>query len=251
MWIWRRKLGLTSGGPRFLVIGAQKAGTTWLYYCLIHHPEIFLPTPKELHYFDANFHSPFRIYMNYFREAGARMSGEMTPCYSSLSAFRVAQVRQLIGSQKIIFLLRNPVERAESHALMELCAQQGRSAEEIPAKDFIAHFKSKNSILRTKYLRTYRIWCNAFGKENVYLDSYDRVSQCPETLLRDICEFLGVDSSFAFPQSATRQKVHFNKPFEFSEELDAMLEKMYPEEMRFYREVTVARLAGKKPSPRI
>jgi hypothetical protein len=35
------------------VIGAQRAGTTWLYYHLYKHPEVWLPPIKELHYFDA------------------------------------------------------------------------------------------------------------------------------------------------------------------------------------------------------
>lgn len=39
-------------GPDFLCIGAQKAGTTWLYDNIRHHPEIWLPPVKELHYFD-------------------------------------------------------------------------------------------------------------------------------------------------------------------------------------------------------
>ncbi|MFE8071665.1 sulfotransferase [Marinobacteraceae bacterium S3BR75-40.1] len=43
-------------GPDFICIGAQKAGTTWLYDQLIHHPEVWLPVIKELHYF--NFAKP-------------------------------------------------------------------------------------------------------------------------------------------------------------------------------------------------
>lgn len=37
--------------PKFLCVGAQKAGTTWLYSVLKHHPEVFVPMVKELHYF--------------------------------------------------------------------------------------------------------------------------------------------------------------------------------------------------------
>ncbi len=36
----------------FLGIGAQRAGTTWLYRCLQRHPQLYLPGTKELHYFD-------------------------------------------------------------------------------------------------------------------------------------------------------------------------------------------------------
>ena len=45
-------------GPDFMCIGAEKAGTTWLYDNIRHHPEVWLPPPlyKELHYFDS--HTP-------------------------------------------------------------------------------------------------------------------------------------------------------------------------------------------------
>lgn len=43
-------------GPDFICIGAQKAGTTWLYDQLVHHPQVWLPVIKELHYF--NFERP-------------------------------------------------------------------------------------------------------------------------------------------------------------------------------------------------
>lgn len=38
--------------PDFLVIGAQKAGTSWLYRNLKYHKQVWLPPVKELHYFD-------------------------------------------------------------------------------------------------------------------------------------------------------------------------------------------------------
>jgi hypothetical protein len=38
--------------PNFLIIGAQKAGTTWLFQNLQSHPEIWLPAEKEIHFFD-------------------------------------------------------------------------------------------------------------------------------------------------------------------------------------------------------
>ena len=38
--------------PDFLVVGAQKAGTTWLYRSLRTHPQVWMPREKELHYFD-------------------------------------------------------------------------------------------------------------------------------------------------------------------------------------------------------
>jgi hypothetical protein len=43
---------MSEKGPDFLVIGAQRAGTTWLHRVLSQHPRLWLPPVKELHYFD-------------------------------------------------------------------------------------------------------------------------------------------------------------------------------------------------------
>lgn len=67
-------------GPDFLCIGAQKAGTTWVYDNLEHHPEVWLPPSpfKELHYFDDKV--PHKIFL----EFGRFSHGGMIRRYSSL-----------------------------------------------------------------------------------------------------------------------------------------------------------------------
>ena len=41
--------------PTFICVGAQRAGTTWLYHCLKEHPEIYMPEHKELRFFNYNY----------------------------------------------------------------------------------------------------------------------------------------------------------------------------------------------------
>jgi hypothetical protein len=41
--------------PNFLIIGAEKCGTTSLYYYLKQHPDVYLPKRKELHYFSCEY----------------------------------------------------------------------------------------------------------------------------------------------------------------------------------------------------
>ena len=59
--------------PDFLGIGAQKAGTTWLWENLRRHPEIFVPDKKELHYFDNKFDQSLRYYTRRFEAARGRV----------------------------------------------------------------------------------------------------------------------------------------------------------------------------------
>lgn len=111
--------------PNFLVIGAQKCGTTALYHYLIEHPYIVSASRKQMHFFDNNFdkgltwyrtHFPTYLYKYYFKRLHKHdfLTCEATPYYifHPLAAKRVAQV---LPDAKFILLIRNPVSRAYSH----------------------------------------------------------------------------------------------------------------------------------------
>ncbi len=104
--------------PNFLIIGAQKAGTTSLYHHLICHPNIAPARFKELHFFDRHFSNGPEWYRAYFPRHGhsgeSFVTGESTPDY--LSGWWVPdRIRSIIPEAKFIVLLRNPVDRAYSH----------------------------------------------------------------------------------------------------------------------------------------
>ena len=112
--------------PDFLGIGAQKAGTTWLHENLRCHPELYLPDAKELHYFDWDFHQSLRSYAEHFRDGADRVKGEITPGYSILSSIRIALIKDLMPDLRLLFLVRNPISRAWSQALMNLVGRTNR-----------------------------------------------------------------------------------------------------------------------------
>jgi hypothetical protein len=109
--------------PDFLIIGAQRAGTTSLYSYLAQHRMVVSAMQKEIHYFDVSFHRGLSWYRAHFPLSSAlqqassptrRITGEATPNYlfDPSAAERVASV---VPDAKLIVLLRNPVERAHSH----------------------------------------------------------------------------------------------------------------------------------------
>ena len=68
--------------PTFICIGAQRAGTTWLYHCLKEHPEIYIPDHKELRSFNYNYNDGIESYSKNFKDAGeSNVIGEITPDY--------------------------------------------------------------------------------------------------------------------------------------------------------------------------
>jgi Sulfotransferase domain len=150
----RRVIGRAKILPSFLVIGAQRAGTTSLFDLLLRHPDLFGPVRsrgeltwarKEIHFFDERFLLGENWYRSFFplaltrRRARARggdvVAGEATPYYifHPLVAERVAVT---IPDVRLIAILRDPVERAYSHyQMMRRSSREDLSFEEALAAE--------------------------------------------------------------------------------------------------------------------
>lgn len=121
--------GLATAGqrplPDFLIIGAQKAGTTALFAYLRWHPEITGPSWKEISFFDRRYRADARAYRASFpvkprqwlvarRRGRWPLVGEASPSYI-LHPLAPQRARELVPEARLIALLRNPVDRAYSH----------------------------------------------------------------------------------------------------------------------------------------
>ena len=119
----------------FLIVGTQKGGTTALAKFLAQHPEICFAPGKEVHFFDGVDYDQGwdqKQLNHHYQEAfpnwqGQKIVGEATPIYMYLP-FVAERIYHYNPQMKLIFLLRDPVERAISHYQMEL----GRRLEWLP-----------------------------------------------------------------------------------------------------------------------
>lgn len=111
--------------PGFLIIGAQKAGTTSLYQYLAQHPLIRAASRKEVHYFDNHLARGALWYRSNFPLGGLPnthrewITGEATPSYLFYPRTPL-HVQKLIPEVKCVAVLRNPVDRAFSHYQMQV-----------------------------------------------------------------------------------------------------------------------------------
>lgn len=102
--------------PNFLIIGAQKSGTTSMYHVLRRHPQIFLPTVKEVNFFfnDKIYNRGVDFYEQYFEDASAELTrGEVSPGYIC-NPESPPRISAAMPHCKLIMCLRNPIERAYS-----------------------------------------------------------------------------------------------------------------------------------------
>jgi hypothetical protein len=194
--------------PDFIGIGAQKAGTSWLHENLRHHPDAFLPQPKELHYFDNFFDRPLEEYAALFAGAGSRRKGEITPAYGILPIERIRYIRAVMPEARIVFLLRNPIERAWSHAIMALVTHGGRRFEEIPPREFHDHFLSDANQDRGDYEAIWDRWTNIFPRQQLYYGFFEDITARPLELLREICRHIGLRDDVDWQEFPYAQKVY-------------------------------------------
>jgi uncharacterized protein (TIGR03086 family) len=108
--------------PSFLIIGAQKSATRWLRYNLGLHPEVYA-APREISFFDHR--RRFRRGTRWYRRQfvgwdGEKIVGEATPGYMMERydpAIVARRIKRVVPDVRLIAVLRNPVDRAQSALL--------------------------------------------------------------------------------------------------------------------------------------
>jgi len=100
--------------PNFIIIGAQKCGTTSLHHYLDQHDEIVMSKVKELNFFneELNWSKGLKWYEAHFQGEG-KMRGEASPHYTNypMSPGVAKRMKEIVPDAKIIYLVRDPVER--------------------------------------------------------------------------------------------------------------------------------------------
>lgn len=205
--------------PDFLIVGPQRTGTTWLHAHLRFHPQIFLSEPKELFFFSSlkTPESPrfqtaeLSWYLAFFRDPAWRAAlktavclwrhrelyrpsvrGEATASYAALDRDVIDEIAALRPGIRVILMIRNPIDRAWSHAKKDLVRNRGRRFEDVSAEEFTRFFTSEYQQRCARYAENHDNWVAALGRENVFVGRFDDIARRPQELLRDVMTFLGV-----------------------------------------------------------
>ena len=171
--------------PGYLIVGAQKAGTSSLHSYLSQHSAVTVPVTKEVHFFDHEFGRGTGWYRAHFhRSAAGTLAGESTPYYlfHPLAASRAAAV---LPEARIVVVLRDPIDRAFSHHNHELALgfeqlpfEAALAAEEerlrgeeerlIAEPGYRSHAHQHHSYLRRgRYAEQLRRWIELYGSDRV------------------------------------------------------------------------------------
>lgn len=137
-------------------------------------------------------------YASLFGQGCSRKTGEATPEYAILEEGEVARVHNLMPDARIVFFMRNPIERLYSSALMRLrhLEEMGRRTD-ADFRFFERFFREPEVVAETEYLRSLERWRRFYGDEQIFVEFLEDVHLHPDRLLRRLHTFLGVDPSRA------------------------------------------------------
>ncbi|MEP1201231.1 sulfotransferase domain-containing protein [Tateyamaria sp.] len=221
--------------PDFVCIGAQKTGTSWLDAVLRLHPQIAMPrNRKEVHFYDTGFWKGKKWYAWNFRGGRHRIRGDITPSYAILSPQAVQEMANFNPDTIVIFILRDPVERAWSMAYMDLIKTPKKRIEDVSDQIFLDHFKNSKSISRGRYSETIRLYLEAFGGDKLKILLYDDICTDPRNFLRTMLETVGVEISLMPDTKLLDGRVNVGgaaMPKRFKAELD----EIYLDELEYLR----------------
>lgn len=239
--------------PDFLVIGPQRTGTTWLHANLRRHPEVMLSEPKELFYFsrlkpphDARQQSAdLEWYLSFFRDPPWRraaksilclwrfgvlyrpkVKGEATASYAALDPDVIDDIVTLRPDVKAILTVRDPIDRAWSHAKKDLARKRGRRITEVDDREVVRFFQDDYQLRCARYADILEHWTARLRRGHLFVALFDDIARRPVELLLDVMRFLGVRPEPRFIGSEARRAVNPTARDVVPEKHRALLEQM-------------------------
>jgi hypothetical protein len=221
----------------FVVVGAQKSGTTTLFEYLRRHPEVYLPPGKEAPFFSDSkaFAGGWDEYVrHYFGSARHDLKwGTVTPQYmfGTLSRAPVEEVAALerpdrvvperiaahSPGARIVAILRDPVERAFSHYRMEVMREKEQRSFAEAVDDLLQqeqlersrrHFDETTAyITNGEFGRILAPYVELFGRERVLVCFAADLAADPAGTIAKVAAFVGVDPAFRPPNLGERYRV--------------------------------------------
>ncbi|MBN1451859.1 MAG: sulfotransferase domain-containing protein [Anaerolineales bacterium] len=203
--------------PDYVVIGAQKGGSTFLYELLCEHPQALPAFSKETHYFDYEYHRGTNWYRSNFPltirlKAQSRLqgrpviAGEATPYYL-FHPLAPERITALLPDAKLIAVLRNPVDRAFSHFQM----MRRKNVETLEFEDALNEERTRletalDSLQQNEFDRAEQHQRLSYLARGVYIEQlkkYDQYRQRGQLLV------MGSEQLFENPQSYYNQVIDF------------------------------------------
>lgn len=202
-----------------LIIGAMKCGTTQLFHTLAAHPEVNACAMKEPNFFvdhaSSNWSRGNLWYRSLFRDApGIRLEASTAYTKDYLDQQTALRIRSYCPKAKLIYLIRDPVDRAISHYLHNVT--EGR--EDRPISEALLDGVSVyNSV--SLYYRQLTPFLSLFPRDQICVVQAESLWKAPEETIAGVLDFLGISPRpllLAANRHSTADRIRHFKQFSLS-----------------------------------
>lgn len=178
-----------------------------------------------------------RWYSSLFSQGKGKVTGDITPLYAPMPNENIEAISKDFPQIKIIYILRNPVERTWSHILLRCISlvdwQPENLTEEIVRKTiFTRDLNDEWLWANGRYTENIRRWEQYFDRGQMFIGFYDDLKKEPKRFLKSICQFLGVENSEYAQLELVETK--FNEkpiPLNIPPDLEKIFSQYYLEEL--------------------
>lgn len=181
--------------PTFITIGAMKCATTFLHEQLGCHPEIFTSEPKEVDYFlERVFHGKNEDWYRSHFVTEKPVIGESSTGYSKFpSGGEVpGKVHRLLPDLKIIYVVRDPLERIYSH--FHHLVLKGTMSPDLD-RLFDVLSPEHHLVYCSRYHFQLNRYLEYYAMSRFLIIDYAALLNTPEKVLNQCYEFLGVSKN--------------------------------------------------------
>jgi hypothetical protein len=205
--------------PTFITIGTMKGGTSALHSYLREHPEVGMSKPKETDFFCRPDHDGHDLswYRGLFSGSGPQF-GESSPNYTKRHLFDgvVERMQPVLPDIRLIFLARDPIDRAVSNFLHNVA--KGR----VNSSDFATYFDDLDNpaLVTSRYAYQLEPFVQAYGLDRILVMASEDLRDDRAATLKRVFAFLGVDPEFTSPSFTIDRHVTTDKMEKAGESLD-------------------------------
>lgn len=176
----------------FMIVGAQKCGTSTLFEILSTHPALIGSQLKEPHFFSktADWRAHLEEYKGIFPEENDGLRFEASTTYTFFPHFNLRVWEDIYAfnpAMKIIYIVRDPVARIVSGYMHSF----ERGYTELPFDQAI--IQKPGFINITRYATQTTPYIERFGRRNVHICFFEDLVRNPHGLMREVANFLGID----------------------------------------------------------
>lgn len=237
--------------PDFLIIGAQKAGTTSLHHYLSQNVKIKAGVIKEAQFFNMNYVRGHQYYRSIFPFDDDFLTFDATPDY--LDHPDVPELcHQLLPKAKLIIMMREPVSRAFSHFNFvqkydrfesELTFEQALAREEDRVNKALA-MRNSDPYTAARHLSNYGYkikglyhqhicnWLKYYDKKRMLFIEFSEFVKNPQQSMDEVCEFLDIPPH-QLKSAEIKNKTSYDNTLDTNTR-DQLLEFYHPHNQKLY-----------------